>query len=321
MNRSGCAISPFYPTDTTLLFTEKAETNNGLKDNIVSIKIFSKSALINNLQSPSRAFTISTENWRTKSGFLIQSDSAELNVLSRMESGGEKLGELTDMFYGIKVYQIGKGKPPQTEKIRDTKPFTLATQKNKSFLPFFDGKHIGRYQLLWDDNNWLYYGPWVAEPRFPEKFEGEKLLVRKIVADTLIATYIPKTSYCNTLLYVVKIHNDAGLLYKFLLGILCSRLLGWYFRKKFQISFEDTFPQILLRDMMQFPIPLQGLEAQNKMVSLVERMLALHRRSARTPQEQEMIQREIESTDRAIDALVYELYGLTEDEVKIVERG
>jgi len=36
-------------------------------------------------------------------------------------------------------------------------------------------------------------------------------------------------------------------------------------------------------------------------------------------QEQEMVKREIESTDRAIDDLVYELYGLTEDEVKVVE--
>jgi peptidoglycan hydrolase CwlO-like protein len=40
---------------------------------------------------------------------------------------------------------------------------------------------------------------------------------------------------------------------------------------------------------------------------------------ARTPQEKEMIQREIESTDGAIDRLVYELYGLTEEEIKIVE--
>jgi hypothetical protein len=32
-----------------------------------------------------------------------------------------------------------------------------------------------------------------------------------------------------------------------------------------------------------------------------------------------MIRREIESTDRVIDSLVYELYGLTEEEVKIVE--
>jgi len=55
------------------------------------------------------------------------------------------------------------------------------------------------------------------------------------------------------------------------------------------------------------------------MVSLVERMLALHRQSPRTPQEQEMVKREIESTDKGIDRLVYELYGLSEEEVKVVE--
>ncbi len=55
------------------------------------------------------------------------------------------------------------------------------------------------------------------------------------------------------------------------------------------------------------------------MVSRVERMLELHKRSPRTPQEQELLKREIESTDRAIDTLVYELYRLTEEEIKIVE--
>jgi len=55
------------------------------------------------------------------------------------------------------------------------------------------------------------------------------------------------------------------------------------------------------------------------MVSLVERMLELHRRSPRTPQEQKMVKREIESTDRQIDTLVYELYGLTPEEIGIVE--
>jgi hypothetical protein len=54
-------------------------------------------------------------------------------------------------------------------------------------------------------------------------------------------------------------------------------------------------------------------------VSLVERMLELHKRNPRTPQEQEMAKREIESTDRQIDRLVYELYRLTEDEMGIVE--
>ena len=48
-------------------------------------------------------------------------------------------------------------------------------------------------------------------------------------------------------------------------------------------------------------------------------MLELHKRSPRLPQEQEMVKREIESTDVRIDRLVYELYGLTDEEIKIVE--
>jgi chloramphenicol-sensitive protein RarD len=39
-----------------------------------------------------------------------------------------------------------------------------------------------------------------------------------------------------------------------------------------------------------------------------------------TKQWQEMVEREIESTDRVIDGLAYELYGLSEEEIKIVER-
>jgi len=57
-----------------------------------------------------------------------------------------------------------------------------------------------------------------------------------------------------------------------------------------------------------------------KLISLVERMLELHKRpTARLPQEKESLQREIESTDVMIDRLVYELYELSEEEVRIVE--
>jgi len=56
-----------------------------------------------------------------------------------------------------------------------------------------------------------------------------------------------------------------------------------------------------------------------KITNLVDRMLDLHKRTTATPQEQERLTREIQSTDREIDKLVYELYGLTEEEIKIVE--
>ena len=42
---------------------------------------------------------------------------------------------------------------------------------------------------------------------------------------------------------------------------------------------------------------------------------------AKTPHEQESLKRQVAATDKQIDGLVYELYGLTEDEVRIVEGG
>jgi hypothetical protein len=59
----------------------------------------------------------------------------------------------------------------------------------------------------------------------------------------------------------------------------------------------------------------------DRMVELVERMLSLHKElaAAKTPAQHTVIQRQIEATDRQIDQLVYELYGLTDEEIKIVE--
>ena len=57
------------------------------------------------------------------------------------------------------------------------------------------------------------------------------------------------------------------------------------------------------------------------MFLLVERMLELHKQSAvvRSPLDKERVGREIESTDKSIDRLIYELYGLSDDEIRIVE--
>ena len=56
-------------------------------------------------------------------------------------------------------------------------------------------------------------------------------------------------------------------------------------------------------------------------MSLVEQMLELHKKlgGAKLSSEKEMIQRRIDATDSEIDRLVYDLYGLTDEEIKIVE--
>jgi hypothetical protein len=58
-------------------------------------------------------------------------------------------------------------------------------------------------------------------------------------------------------------------------------------------------------------------------IFLVERMLSLHKQlpEARTPHEKTALERQIEATDGQIDALVNELYGLTEEKIKIVQKA
>jgi hypothetical protein len=64
-----------------------------------------------------------------------------------------------------------------------------------------------------------------------------------------------------------------------------------------------------------------GKAHHEKMVSLVNQMQDFHKQlaQAKLPQKKTVLQRQIEATDRQIDKLVYELYDLTEEEIKIVE--
>jgi adenine-specific DNA-methyltransferase len=228
------------------------------------------------------------------------------------------------MFSGIKSYEVGKGNPPQTTKIRDDKPFTSEIQQNAKWLPFYDGKHIGRYEILWKSNNWIHYGKWLAAPRNAENFEDEKILIRKIIGKTLIANYVGKTSYCNTLLFVLKLKKEAQIDYKFVLGVLNSNFIGWYFRKKFQIAEDDTFPQIMIRDILQFAFPTKPIKKlHDSIVSLVKELLQLKLDISKGMNSKtvEKLETEFKYKDEKINSLVFELYGLTDSEIELIENN
>jgi hypothetical protein len=288
----------------------------------VSVKTFGKKQTITSVDEPLKEFTADSKDWFEQKAFNLQVDNTEKVLLSKIEMSNNVISDIAEMFSGIKSYEVGKGKPAQTEKIRNEKPYTSKIKTDNSWKPFFDGKHIGRYQLLWQDNNWIKYGQWLAAPRDPENFEGEKILIRKITGKTLLASYIPDTSYCNTLLFVLKL-KDKDYSYKSILGVLNSNLIGWYFRKKFQINDDDTFPQIMIRDILQFPIPEIESKTQNEIARNVDLLLRLNKELQNTilPEKSEQLKHRIEYTESKIDELVYQLYGLTEEDIKIIEKS
>jgi len=306
--------------DTIILLTEKASFTNQFHSVEINVKTFGKKQTIASVEEPMKEFVAKSDDWFEQKAFNLQVDDNEKLLLLKIEKSNNTIGDIAEMYSGIKSYEVGKGKPAQTEKIRNEKPYTSEIEIDKSWLPFFDGKHIGRYQLLWKSNNWIKYGEWLAAPRNPENFEGEKILIRKITGKTLLATYIPDTSYCNTLLFVLKL-KDKNYTYKSILGVLNSNLIGWYFRKKFQISDDDTFPQIMIRDILQFPIPEIDAKIQNEIVKNVDFLLQLNKelQTATLPEQKGQIQARIGYCEDRINEIVYGLYGLSEEEVRVID--
>jgi hypothetical protein len=116
----------------------------------------------------------------------------------------------------------------------------------------------------------------------------------------------------------------------YLLGLLNSKLI-YYFYKWNSSVLGDPNKGGRLRWKMAYVIhiPIRTINPtdpadkarHDRMVALVNEMLELHKHlsNAKTDQEKRIITQEIESTDRQIDSLVYGLYGLTADEIVIVE--
>jgi type I restriction-modification system DNA methylase subunit len=305
--------------DTIILLTEKLHFTSEFHDSLVQIKSFGKRQNITNIEVPSKEFWVATKEWYEEKVFNLQVDKVEKKLLRKL-SAEQLLVEIADIYSGIKCYEVGKGTPAQTEAIRESKPYTSSKKQDGSWMPLYDGKHIGRYQLFWNHNNWIKYGNWLAAPRNQENFAGEKILIRKITGKTLIATYVPETSYCNTLLFVLKLKTNTYN-YKSVLAILNSPVIGWYFRKKFQISDDDTFPQIMIRDILQFPIPFMDSKIDNQLTTLVDRLLKLNFEILQQSLETKAshIQNQIDSLEQRINQTVYQLYGLTEEEIGLVE--
>ncbi|MDY0391795.1 MAG: Eco57I restriction-modification methylase domain-containing protein [Candidatus Bipolaricaulis sp.] len=128
--------------------------------------------------------------------------------------------------------------------------------------------------------------------------------------------------------YGLTLRREHGLSYEYVLGLLNSILLDLYLQSR-SSRFSGGFYAYNRQYLEQLPIRTIDFSdpadkaRHDKMVELVQRMLDLHKQlaAAKTEHEKTALQRQIVATDHQIDRLVYDLYGLTADEIRIVEEG
>ena len=113
---------------------------------------------------------------------------------------------------------------------------------------------------------------------------------------------------------------------RYFTGLLNSRLLDWTM-KKVSTTFHGGYFAANKQFLVQLPIRTINLNeskdrtSHDKMVALVDNMQTLHGRlaAAKSESQKTIVQRQIDATDAEIDRLVYDLYGLTDEDIAIVE--
>ena len=220
---------------------------------------------------------------------------------------------------------------------------TKKTSKHKKLVL---GRDIQKYHLSWS-GTWVHYDPALkseikltdikSKPgmtaqtkvdfalRNPEIYSPPNILVRK-TADHIVACYDDTGYYFDSLAYGIQARKSTTENPLFLIGLLNSKYLNRVHDQLSQNK-DKVFAKVLAENLKKMPLPILDFSnstdriRHDKLVGLVEKMLTLtpKLREATSESEKAALQNAIKTTDTEIDRLVYELYGLTEDEIKIVE--
>lgn len=290
-----------------------------------------------------------------------------------------KVKDLLSVKNGVKPYEKGKGKPAQTAETLKEKPYTSETKLDDSFTPLIGGSNFHRYQLLWNNDNWIKYGEWLAAPRESEIFAAHEKLIFRQTSDKIIGCFIGKDFVMrNNTHIILPIDNSLNL--KYVLSVLNSKLINTYYTM-INPEVGETLAEVKAFHLESLPLAKISSAEQQSFIEKTDQMLTLNQALAEQKQafirllqrrfnlakistklqnwhdlsypeltdelkkelkknkaklgmEDELelekvfemqkqkaqtLAAQIAQTDRAIDQAVYQLYGLTAEEISVVE--
>jgi len=244
----------------------------------------------------------------------IVSPPAQQRLYRKIEKKGIKVESIATVHNGVKPFEKGKGKPPQTEQIVRNKPFVIEGPKppGTSWKPLLRGSLIRRYVSLWNNDYWIKYGEWLAAPRDPVIFEApEKIFVRQ-TGDSIVATIVKSGFIARNNIHVIIPRVSTNL--SFVLGVLNSKIMDFIYKiinpEKDEVLAEVKKKHV--EDLLLPRVAFDEPQKQKPVIEIVDRILMIKQKNA----EEDVI-----VLKKELDKLIYQLYGLTEDEVQIIEES
>lgn len=239
--------------------------------------------------------------------FNINITSSEWELLKKIDNH-EKLGNLSRVSFGLQT--------------KDKKKYVKDEPINENWKPCIDGKNIFPYYLSFSSQYFLHDTRIKAGGCWDEETHNTliKIVIRQI-GTYPIATIDKNRYYClNTIYNITSLNEKYN--YYYILAIINSNLIKFFWKSKFYDS-KVLFPKVKKAYLDKIPIPEISIEYQGIFIELVNKMLDLNNKLhiVKTPKEEKLLKIQIDKVDEQINAKVYELYGLFDDEIEIIENS
>lgn len=205
---------------------------------------------------------------------------------------------------GLIAYDKYKG---QSEKIIKSRAYHSFVYKD-GLKKWLWGEDVTRYNLTWNGKEYIDYCNGIANPRNPSFFVGKRMLVREITNPSIFAALIEIEAYNDPSIIIVKESRDYPI--EILVGIMNSKLATFFHFNHSPKATKGAFPKILVQDIKEFPLPKVNSDERKILMRLVDDVTTIKKGKSIA---------ETSALENQIDFLVYHLYGLTYDEVLIVD--
>ncbi len=196
----------------------------------------------------------------------------------------------------------------QAIALKGDKSLSVKSENTQNqYYRLLDGRNINKYCINWSGAYLDYNINRIHSCKTRTIFEAKEKLLFRRVSTNLIFAYDNQQYYALNTIVVVTHKNTENVSLKYLLALLNSKLLNYYYASEYK-STKKVFSEIQARSVGELPIRLISPEKQSIFIVLVDEILKAKRENKDSSIE-----------EQKIDMLIYHLYGLTYNEMLIVD--
>lgn len=248
------------------------------------------------------------QNW----GLAFYLGANDIKVINQISSSIDSICNHYDVSQGyipyrksdlIKIYGKEEG-----ERIVKERLWHSQQPLDNTYIQEIYGRDITKYSYH-STGEYVKYGKHLACYVDLKFFNSSRLLVREITNPQIIACLLDEL-FVNDPQLISVIVRDERYSLEFLWGILNSKLATYYHFHHSPKATKGAFPKILVQDIKGFPLPIASNEQIRSLGKVSKKVLTKKKTNLST---------DTSALENQIDFLVYHLYGLTYDEVLIVD--